>query len=190
MSSTPTAELLVGVILRAHGLRGEVIVDVRTDYPAQRFAAGSVLIARHRDRPPGTLTVDETRPHSGRLLVSFTGCGDREGAEALRGTMLLVAADRLPSADGAGGVGEDSNGEESNGEEYHDTQLEGLAVVLADGTTVGTVRSVSHPPGNDLLVVARDGRPDALVPFVREIVPTVDLDTATITLTPPDGLLD
>jgi 16S rRNA processing protein RimM len=180
MSSTPTAELLVGVIVRAHGLRGEVIVDVRTDYPDRRFAPGSVLTARHPARPPGTLTVEAARPHGGRLLVSFDACGDREAAESLRGSMLLVEADRLP----------DGDGNDSDDEEYHDTQLEGLAVLLADGTPVGTVRTVAHPPGNDLLVVARTGQPDALVPFVREIVPTVDLDAATITLTPPEGLLD
>ncbi len=180
MSSTPTAELLVGLIVRAHGLRGELIVDVRTDYPEQRFAPGSVLTARHPGRPPGTLTVDAARPHGGRLLVTFAGCGDREAAEALRGSMLLVDAEVLPASDEPG----------ADDEEYHDTQLEGLAVVLTDGATVGTVRSVAHHLGNDLLVVARDGRPDALVPFVREIVPTVDLDAGTITLTPPDGLLD
>jgi 16S rRNA processing protein RimM len=182
MSSTPIAELLVGVIVRAHGLRGEVVVDVRTDYPDQRFAAGSVLTARHPTRSPGALTVEAARPHGGRLLVSFIGCADRDAAEALRGTMLLVDAGRLPAGDGPG--------DDSDDDEFHDTQLEGLAVVLDDGTPVGTVRSVAHPPGNDLLVVAREGRPDALVPFVREIVPTVDLAAATITLTPPDGLLD
>ena len=61
---------------------------------------------------------------------------------------------------------------------------------LADGTAVGTVREIVHGPGGELLVVARPDGPDALVPFVREIVPTVDLEGGRVVLTPPEGLLD
>src|SRR4051794_9548142 len=98
MSSTPTAEdparsLLVGVVLRPHGLRGELVVDVHTDSPEQRFAPGAVL-----DRSTGgSLTVESSRPHSGRLLVRFAEAPDREAAEALRGVRLLVDAVSLPA---------------------------------------------------------------------------------------------
>ena len=95
MSSTPTGEhaaapLLAGVVVRAHGLRGEVVVEVRTDSPDARFADGAVLVARRPGAPDGRLTVASARPHSGRLLVRFVEAPDRDAAEALRGTRLLV----------------------------------------------------------------------------------------------------
>jgi 16S rRNA processing protein RimM len=185
MSSTPTgnhtrrsgAELLVGIAVRTHGLRGELVVEVHTDSPDERFAAGSVLLARAADdAPAGSLTVESARAHSGRLLVKFAEVPDRTAAEAMRGTRLLVDAGALPPPD--------------DPDEFHVHQLEGLRAELADGTVVGTVREVVHGPGGELLVLERPELPDALVPFVRAIVPTVDLDGGRVVLTPPEGLLD
>jgi 16S rRNA processing protein RimM len=175
MSSTPTAELLVGIVGRPHGLRGEVAVTVRTDSPEERFAPGSVLRARGDDAPDA-LTVVSARPHAGRLLVTFAEAASRDAAELLRGTQLLVDAAELPPDD--------------DPDTFHDHELEGLLAVLSDGTVVGTVREVSHGAGNDLLVIARDGRADALVPFVAAIVPSVDTAGGRLVLAPPDGLLD
>lgn len=182
-SSTPIAErahidgeVLVGVALRAHGLRGEVVVAVHTDSPEHRFAAGTALTARRADAPDGVLTVESSRPHSGRLLVRFVEVGDRDAAEALGGTRLVVGTDELALPD--------------DPEEFHVHQLEGLRAELADGTVAGTVREVVHGPGGEILVLARQDAPDALVPFVRAIVPTVDLPGGRVVLTPPEGLLD
>jgi 16S rRNA processing protein RimM len=185
MSSTPTAEsrpappplLLVGVVVRPHGLRGELVVEVRTDSPEERFAPGAVLIRRSATgADEGRLTVEAARPHSGRLLVRFVEAVDRDAAEALRGARLLVEVATLPPT--------------GDPDEFHVHQLEGLAAELADGTVIGTVREIAHGPGGELLVVARPDAPDALVPFVRAIVPTVDLDGGRVVLTPPEGLLD
>jgi 16S rRNA processing protein RimM len=179
MSSTPTGsgtELLVGIVARAHGLRGELVVEVRTDSPEERFAPGAVLSARRTGAPDTTLTVAAARPHSGRLLVRFAEAFDRDTAEALRGTKLLVSTADLPP------TGDD--------DEFHVHQLEGLRAELADGSAVGVVREVVLGPGGELLVLARPDLPDALVPFVRAIVPTVDLDGGRVVLTPPEGLLD
>lgn len=179
MSSTPTdnsAQLLTGVALRAHGLRGEVVVGLHTDVPDVRFATGAVLTARRAGAPDAALTVESARPHSGRLLVRFVEVPDRDAADALRGTLLLVAADDLPPID--------------DPDEFHVLQLEGLRAELRDGSVVGTVREVMHRPGGELLVLAREGAPDALVPFVRQIVPMVDLAGGRVVLDPPEGLLD
>ena len=181
MSSTPTASgagaLLVGVVVRPHGLRGELVVDVRTDSPEERFAAGTVLTrADARGVPDGVLTVETVRPHSGRLLVRFVEAPDRDAAESLRGSRLLVDPAALPPT--------------GDPDEFHVHELEGLAAELADGTVVGTVREIAHGPGGELLVLARPGQSDALVPFVRAIVPTVDLDGGRVVLDPPEGLLD
>jgi 16S rRNA processing protein RimM len=180
MSSTPTGsgtELLVGIAVRAHGLRGELAVDVHTDSPDERFAVGSVLTARTAaGAPAGQLTVESARMHSGRLLVRFVEVPDRTAAEAIRGTRLLIGMGALLPPD--------------DPEEFHVHQLEGLRAELEDGSAVGTVRDVVHGPGGELLVLARPELPDALVPFVRAIVPTVDLDGGRVVLTPPEGLLD
>jgi 16S rRNA processing protein RimM len=177
MSSTPTgSELLVGIVARAHGLRGELAVDVRTDVPDERFAPGAVLRARRAGAPDSTLTVESARPHSGRLLVRFAEAPDRTAAEGLRGTRLLIGTESLaPTGDP---------------DAFHVHELEGLRAELEDGTPVGAVREVVHGPGGDLLVLARPPLPDALVPFVTAIVPTVDVAGGRVVLTPPEGLLD
>lgn len=174
--ATIGAELLVGVATKAHGLRGEVVVDVHTDSPRVRFAPGAVLTARRAGVADGALTVESARPHSGRLLVRFVEAPDRDAAEGLRGTRLLITTDVLAPPE--------------DPDEFHVHQLEGLRAELADGAVVGTVREVVHGPGGELLVLARPQLPDALVPFVRAIVPTVDLDGGRVVLTPPEGLLD
>jgi len=178
MSSTPTgsALLLAGVVVRAHGLRGEVVLDVHTDSPDARFADGVALVARRPGAPDGVLTIASARPHSGRLLVRFVEAPDRTAAEALRGTRLLVATAALPGSD--------------DPDEFHVHQLEGLRAELADGAVVGTVADVIHGPGGELLVLRREGADDALVPFVHAIVPTVDVAGGRVVLAPPEGLLD
>ena len=85
-------QLVVGRVGRPHGIRGEVTVQVRTDDPGRRFAAGSVLATEPADRGP--LTVLSSRWHSGRLLVSFAGSADRSQAESLTGTLLVVTRPR------------------------------------------------------------------------------------------------
>jgi 16S rRNA processing protein RimM len=175
--SAASGSLLVGVVVRPHGLGGELVVDIRTDSPQERFSTGTVLTRAAQDgRAVGVLTVESARPHSGRMLVRFAEAPDRTAAEGLRGSRLLVEAGTLPPT--------------GDPDEFHVHQLEGLAAQLVDGTVVGTVREIVHGPGGELLVLAREGRPDALVPFVRAIVPTVDLDAGRVVLDPPEGLLD
>ncbi|GAB2498240.1 ribosome maturation factor RimM [Nocardiopsis aegyptia] len=165
--------LVVGRIGRAHGIRGDVAVDVRTDDPEARFAVGAIL-----DTDPaavGPLRIKATRRHSGRLLVRFEGIGDRDAAEALRGTALLVdSADIAPLDDP---------------DEFHDHELIGLAVRTTSGAAVGTVDDVLHH-AQDLLVVTTAEGDEVLVPFVAALVPEVDTEQGRIVIDPPPGLLD
>jgi 16S rRNA processing protein RimM len=163
--------VVVGRVGRPQGIKGEVTVEVRTDSPEERFAPGASLAT-----DAGTLTVETVRDHSGKLVVRFEGVVDRNGAEALRGTVLQVDARTLPDLD--------------DEDEYYDTQLVGLRASLQDGTAVGTVAEVLHLPHGDVLVVAREGAPELLVPFVRAMVPVVDLPQGVVVLDPPPGLLD
>lgn len=164
----------VGRVGRAHGIRGEVSVEVRTDSPEARFAIGTRLTTE--PERAGPLTVRQVRWHSGRLLVGFEGVTDRSGAEALRGVRLLaqVAADERPT----------------DPDEFFDHQLIGLDVATARGDHVGVVAAVVHLPGQDLLALRREDATEVLVPFVAEIVPDVDLPAGRIVIDPPRGLLD
>jgi 16S rRNA processing protein RimM len=166
-------DLVVGRIGRAHGVKGEVSVDVRTDDPDRRYAAGAVLATDPPERGP--LTVETVRAHHGRLLVRFAEVADRDAAEALRGTLLVVDAA--------------SAGETDEGE-WWDHDLVGLAAVSTDGAALGTVEDVVHVPGPPLLSIrGGDGR-ELLVPFVADIVPEVDVAAGRLVVDPPPGLLD
>jgi len=167
-------QLVVARIGRAHGIKGQVSVEVRTDEPELRLAPGAVLTTDPASAGP--LTVADGRVHSGRLLLSFVGVNDRNGAEALRGTLLIAEVDPEQTPD--------------DPEEFYDHQLIGLDVVLADGSRVGELTAVLHLPAQDLLEVKRPDGTEALVPFVREIVPEIDLERRRVVLTPPPGLLD
>ncbi len=168
-----TVEVVVGRIGRPHGVRGELTVEVRTDDPERHFGVGRVL--RTDPSAVGPLTVATVRPHQQRLLVGFRGVRDRTLAESLRGVLLVAEAD---------------GGPQPGGDEYYDHQLIGLRVVTTDGVESGEVTGVLHGSAQDLLVVGRPGRDDALVPFVRELVPGVDLDTGVVTVADRPGLLD
>ncbi|GGP47766.1 ribosome maturation factor RimM [Saccharothrix coeruleofusca] len=169
-------DVVVGRVAKAHGIHGELAVDVRTDSPETRFALGSVLVAKLRDGTSRNLTVAAARHHAGRLLVRFEEVLTRDVAELLRGTLLFGRTEDLPPT--------------GDPDEFYDHELEGLSAELADGTKVGTVLEIVHGPGGELLVVRREGGGEALVPFVREIVPTVDVAGGRVVLDPPEGLLD
>ncbi|SDC65333.1 ribosome maturation factor RimM [Actinokineospora iranica] len=168
--------VVVGRVAKAHGITGELAVDVRTDSPERRFALGARVTARPRDGVERTLTVEAARKHSGRLLVRFTEVPDRDVAETMRGALLLADTAALPPT--------------GDPDEFYDHELEGLAAFLVDGTRVGTVREITHGPGGELLVLDRDGGGEVLVPFVREIVPEVDVRGGRVVLDPPEGLIE
>ena len=171
-------ELVVGRVVKAHGITGELVVDVRTDDPGERFAPGSVLLLKPRARDQGSreVVVDSVRPHGGRLLVRLDGVVDRDGAEALRGGLFVIDSAELPPI--------------ADPDEFYDHQLEGLAVRTVDGHEVGSVVEVLHTGAGELLSVrAGEGR-EVLVPFVGAIVTSVSLVDGVIEIDPPEGLLD
>jgi 16S rRNA processing protein RimM len=222
--------LIVGRIVRPHGIRGELTVEVRTDDPDARFTVGATFATgRGPDGPgtprppsrnarsaaaggpssgsvsgagsvsggpvsgaggsgpddppaearwtlPATLTIETVRAHSGRLLVTFAGIDDRDVAEELRGVLLWVDRAELTPPD--------------DPDEFLDHQLVGLTAVTTAGETLGEVASIDHAPASDLLVVRRPTGGTALVPFVRAIVPEVDLAGGRVVVDPPAGLLD
>jgi 16S rRNA processing protein RimM len=165
-----TVELLVGKIGRAHGVHGDVIIDVRTDEPDRRFGVGTSF-----STPRGTLTVQSVRWHSSRLLVHFVGVDDRTAAEMLRGTELRIDVSLAERP--------------ADPEEFYDHQLVGLRVETETGEPLGEVSEVLHLPAQDVIVVPYEGR-DVLVPFVSQFVPVVDLDARRLVVADRPGLLE
>jgi 16S rRNA processing protein RimM len=171
-------QVTVGRIGRPHGVRGDVVVGVRTDEPELRFAPGSRL-----DTDPvgvGPLTVAGYRWHSGALLVRFEGIGDRTAAAELGGTWLMADSATFAALD--------------DPDMFRDGDLVGLTVRTVDGTVVGTVTDVLHH-GQDILAIqpaapvgARAGQ--ILIPFVKAIVPQVDIPGGVLVIDPPEGLLN
>jgi 16S rRNA processing protein RimM len=168
-------DLVVGRVVKAHGVTGEVVVDVRTDDPDTRFAPGTSLRGRAKGGTERRYVVESAREHSGRLLVRFDGVASRDGADSMRGTLFLVDSADLPPID--------------EPDEFYDHQLEGLQVVTTTGTCVGSVAEVLHTAAGELLSVrTEDG--EVLVPFVSAIVTAVSLTDQTIEIDPPEGLLE
>jgi len=166
-------EVVVARIGRPHGLHGHVSVDVRTDDPEGRLAPG--MTVRTDPVAAGPLTITDGRVHSGRLLLHFAGYDDRGSVEGLRNVLLVADVDPAERPD--------------DPDEFYDHQLVGLAVRTVAGDPVGELGEVLHLPGQDVLAVRRPDGTEVLVPFVSEMVPSVDLDAGEVVVDPPPGLL-
>lgn len=162
-------QVVIGRIGRAHGIRGELNVEIRTDEPDRRFAAGASVTCGSRG-----LTVRAARHHSGRLVVSFVEIRDRNAAEELHGQVIEVDID--------------PNDRPADDDEFYDHQLVGLTVHVGD-RVVGEVSAVVHGPHQDTLIVNAEGT-EVLVPFVAELVPEVAIDDGFIRVVDLAGLLD
>ena len=165
-------QVVVARIGKAHGLRGEVTVQVLTGAPDERFVPGASFATDPASSGP--LVLRSARDNNGILLLGFEHTDDRSGAETLRGIKLLAEA----------------LADDGDDEEWYERDLVGLKAVTVEGDEVGEVVALESRPAQDLLVLRlADGR-EALVPFVTAIVPEVDLEGGRVVLDPPPGLLD
>jgi 16S rRNA processing protein RimM len=169
-------ELIVGRVAKAHGVTGELVVDVRTDDPELRFAPGAILRAKASDHRERNYVVAAVRPHGGRLLLQLDGVADRDAADALRGSLFVIDSEDLPPID--------------EPDTYYDHQLEGLFVRTTTGRDIGTVAEVLHTAAGELLAVKRAEAGELLVPFVSAIVTSVSLESRIVEIDPPEGLLE
>ena len=170
-------ELRVARLVKAHGLKGGLKLEVYTDDPELRFVAGNVFRLQVPQDSPWfgkTLTLVSVREVNSSPVAFFEGIDSREQAETLVKAMLWI--DHDPSL----------RPTEKNA--WFDHELVGLSV-LRDGVECGVVARVDHLPSQDLLVVSRAGE-EVLLPFVEAFVPSVDLAGGTITITPPGGLFE
>jgi 16S rRNA processing protein RimM len=163
--------VLLGEIVAAHGIRGLVKVRAFTDDPEQLTGYGPLFDADGRE-----LKLQLRGPTKGGVLAAVDGVGDRNKAEALRGTRLYVDRTALPVADA---------------DEFYHADLVGMQARLADGSVLGQIKAVQNFGAGDLLEVDLADRPGSvLVPFTSELVPVVDLDEGYVIVEPIPGLLD
>jgi 16S rRNA processing protein RimM len=173
----PESGLRVGRLLKAHGLKGAIKLELYTDDPALRFVPGSVYTLQVPDESPWfgkTVTLTELKWYNDHAVVFLEGIADRDAAESLVKAILWVDDDKdqRPAEEDA----------------WYDYQLIGLSVRRA-GVPVGTIARVDHFPAQDLLVVDT-GDGEVLVPFVKAIVTGVDIDAGTMDIDPPIGLFE
>jgi 16S rRNA processing protein RimM len=169
-------QLRVGRLTKAHGLKGAIKLELYTDDPERRFVPGAEFSLQVPESSPWHgkhLTLRELRWYNNHPVGFFEGVDDRTAAEALVKAILWV---------------DQPADEESEPDAWYDHQLVGLAV-MRDGEKVGEIVHVDHLPAQDLLVVKAGGR-EVMVPFVSAIVPEVDLEAGTVTVTPPPGLFE
>ena len=185
--STPTSnvavpapdrtQLRVGRLVKAHGLKGALKVELYTDDPDGRFTPGATFTLQVPKESPWhgkTIELIELRWYNTHPVAFFKDVADRTAAETLVKAILWVEQD----------TAEASTEEDA----WYDYQLVGLSV-LRDGVEVGKVTRIDHFPAQDLLTVETPNG-DVLVPFVKAIVPSVDVEAGTLTVTPPAGLFE
>jgi 16S rRNA processing protein RimM len=160
---------VVARVGRAHGLRGEVSIEVRTDVPEQRFVPGATFSTDPGSAGP--LTLEAVRDNNGVLLLQLVGVTDRAQAEALRGVLLLVDVEASDEPDA-----------------WYEHELVGLRVEDTGGRTLGEVVRLDAGAAQDLLVVRADDGSEVLVPFVAAIVPVVDVPGGRVVVDPPGGM--
>ena len=175
ISSSTT--LRVGRLVKAHGLKGAFKLELYTDSPKLRFVEGAVLKLQVPESSPWfgkTVTVSELRWYNTMPVLFLKECEDRTIADTLVKAILLVDV---------------ANDEVTNEEDaWFDHQLVGLKVIR-DAVEIGVVTRVDHLPSQDLLAV-ETAASEVLVPFVKAIVPVVDMKNRTLTVTPPLGLFE
>lgn len=173
-------QLRVGRLVKAHGLKGALKLELYTDDPEGRFVPGATFTLQVPESSPWhgkPLTVREFRWMNSHPVAFFEGVEDRSAAEELVRAILWID--------------EDPHSSPTEDDAWFDHQLVGLEVVR-DGAVVGRVVRVDHLPAQDLLIVkpSTGDADDVLVPFVKAIVPEVDVDGGRVVVTPPPGLFE
>jgi len=177
LNRSAQTQLRVGRLTKAHGLKGGLKLELFTDDPDRRFTPGATFTLQVPDTSPWhgkRLELAELRWYNGMPVGFFADVADRSAAESLVKAILWVDQDPEEAAEP---------------DAWYDHQLVGLDVVR-DGRTVGVIDRLEHLPAQDLLVVTVDGGREVLIPFVRAIVPEVDVANRRVVVTPPEGLFE
>ena len=170
-----TEFLNVGKIVNTHGIRGEVRVISQTDFPEERYRKGQRLTLFRENKAPLELTVAGHRKHKNFDLLTFEGYHTINDVEPLRDGILKVSKDELS---------------ELTENEYYYHEIIGLTVIDEQARELGKIKEILSPGANDVWVVQRKGKKDALIPYIESVVKQIDLDKGEVHIEIPEGLLD
>lgn len=148
--------LVIGKLRRPHGLHGEIIMEIRTEFPERIMAGGHVYVGIGKER----MKIKSIRPHLAMLLVSFSDLDTAESVSVLRNQEIFVKADQIPQLE--------------EGEYYHH-EIIGMQAVLEDGEALGEVVEILETGANDVLVVQRPDKKQLLLPLIDEVILHIDL---------------
>lgn len=170
-----TEFLNVGKIVNTHGIRGEVRVISQTDFPEERYRKGQRLTLFRENKAPLELTVAGHRKHKNFDLLTFEGYPTINDVEPLRDGILKVSKDELS---------------ELTENEYYYHEIIGLTVIDEQARELGKIKEILSPGANDVWVVQRKGKKDALIPYIESVIKQIDLDKGEVHIEIPEGLLD
>lgn len=175
MQDPEPSYVVVGQVRRPHGIRGEVRVEILTDYP-ERIVEHDYVYLAHPETPDDVegYEVDFVRPHKGILLVKLAGCDDRDTAEELRGMLVQVPLEEAVPLEE---------------EEYYHFQLEGMDVETEDGEWLGRIAEVLQTGAHDVFIV-RGPRGEILLPAVEDVILELDLEERKMTVHLLPGMIE
>jgi 16S rRNA processing protein RimM len=165
----------VGKIVNTQGIRGEVRVISQTDFPEERYQVGNVLYLFQNGKQPIELEITSHRKHKNFDLLKFKGHDNINDVEKYRDGILKVSEDELQDL-------------EENEFYYH--EIIGLEVVTTEGKALGKIKEILSPGANDVWVVQRKGKKDALIPYIDSVVKDVNLERGVVTIELMEGLVD
>lgn len=169
-----TEYLNVGKIVNTHGIRGEVRVISQTDFPEERYQPGNSLMLFRDHQKPLKLVIESHRKHKNFDLLIFEGYPFINDVEPFRDGILKISKDELGEL-------------EENAFYYH--EIIGLEVKEGDHV-LGKIKEILSPGANDVWVIQRPGKKDALIPYIESVVKKVDIKQGEVIVEIPEGLLD
>ena len=165
----------VGKIVNTHGVRGEIRVISRTDFPEERYKVGNTLyISNEKGTDYLPVKVTSHRQHKTFDLLTFEGYNNVDEVEKFKGSLIKVPEEQL--------------GELAEGEYYY-YEIIGCSVVTEEGEALGTIKEILSPGANDVWVIKRPKGQDLLIPYIDDVVLQVNIENKLVTIHVMEGLL-
>lgn len=165
--------LYVGKIANTHGLKGEVKILAATDFPEERFKKGNTLFLDVDGTKQG-MTITTYRPHKQFHLVTFKGFENINLIEKYKGLKLYVHAEHV---------------HDLSENEYYYHEIIGCEAIV-DGESIGVIDDIFETGANDVWVIKRQGKSDALIPYIESVVKEIDVEAKRVVITPIPGMID
>lgn len=167
----------VGKIVNTQGIKGEVRVISVTDFADERYKKGNVLTLFQDGKAPIKLTIASHRKHKNFNILSFEGHGNINDVEKYRDGILKITAEEQAQT-------------KLKKNEFYYHQIVGLTVIDENQEVLGKVKEILSPGANDVWVVQRQGKKDALIPYIESVVKEINLETGEVQVEIPEGLID